>query len=68
MPTKWRSKLESERWRREKRKAEMIAATQRQGTATAEDIAWLQAWKRRQKWEQRDRDPLGAQPQIGSVG
>jgi hypothetical protein len=58
MVRQWRSRSESEKWRREKRKAETIAAAQREGTATPEDIEWLRAWKRRQKW--RDRDPLSA--------
>jgi hypothetical protein len=52
MAVKWRSRSESERWRREQQKAEMIAAEVKRGTAHPGDIAWLKEWKRRQKGEQ----------------
>jgi hypothetical protein len=52
MAKQWRDMSEAEKWRRKKRRAEMIAEAQKLGTATADEIEWLKRWKRQQRWEQ----------------
>jgi hypothetical protein len=52
VPRQWRTRSASEQWRREKHKAELIAADVKRGTAHPDDVAWLKAWKRKQRWEQ----------------
>jgi hypothetical protein len=52
MVKQWRMRSAAEQWRQQQRKAELIAAEVKAGTAHPDDVAWLKRWRQQQRREQ----------------